>query len=75
MGATYLSPAGSTVPHNPAHKSPHHLPTYTPLHTHSPPYPTGPVVLRYVDGEGDLVTITSRQDLQAAFAEALKVGV
>lgn len=32
-------------------------------------------MLRYVDGEGDLVTITSRQDLQAAFAEALKVGV
>lgn len=30
-------------------------------------------MLRYVDGEGDLVTITSRPDLQAAFAEALKV--
>lgn len=36
-------------------------------------FPTaGPVVLRYLDAEGDLVTITSRNDLHAAFAEALK---
>jgi hypothetical protein len=33
----------------------------------------GPVLLRYIDGEGDPVTITGRNDLQAAFTEALKV--
>jgi hypothetical protein len=29
-------------------------------------------VLKYVDKEGDLVTITSRSDVQAALAEALQ---
>lgn len=35
-------------------------------------YISGDVLLKYVDKDGDLVTITNRSDVQAALTEALK---
>lgn len=62
-GTSHPSRVAPITPHHPA------APPHTHTHTH-----TGPFALKYVDKEGDVITMSSRTDVQQAIGELLSAN-